>query len=147
MTTLCGTWAAALLLERNAAAPPAGAGMLSVTVAVDDEPPVTVLGFRESPETASEGAVPHCPAVPPPPQVSPKSQPQEIVPPQPSGSGPHGPPCTVPPRASRQVVGVHPPVTVSGFVTGVSPGAPDTALMATVVVRATELAACTVAAP
>jgi hypothetical protein len=44
--TLAGTWAAeVLLLERLTTAPPLGAGLLSVTVAVDDVAPRTVVGF------------------------------------------------------------------------------------------------------
>jgi len=37
---------AILLLERAIGAPPAGAGPLSVTVPVEEFPPVTVVGFR-----------------------------------------------------------------------------------------------------
>lgn len=52
--TVAGTVAAGLLLARSMTAPPGGAAALSVTVAVDDPlPPVTVLGERPSPETAS----------------------------------------------------------------------------------------------
>jgi hypothetical protein len=68
-TTLCGTVAAALLLERKTPAPPAGAAMLSVTVPTELLPPVTEAGFSESDETPSEAAVPQTPGVPPPPQV------------------------------------------------------------------------------
>src|SRR5262245_15176486 len=114
-----GTLAAAALLDRNTPRPPGGAAMLNATVPVEELPPVTALGLSDTDDTPELGAVPHWPATPPPPQVSPKSQPQVIVPPQPSGSAPHGPPCTVPPLASRQVVGEHPDVTVSGLVTGV----------------------------
>src|SRR5437879_86346 len=39
-----------LLLEREAVAPPAGAGPLSVTVAVEGDPPVTLVGFSVSEE-------------------------------------------------------------------------------------------------
>jgi hypothetical protein len=116
--TLPGTVATAELLERNTPTPPGGAAMLSVTVPVEALPPVTELGFSDSPDTPTLAAVPHWPATPPPPQVSPKSQPHVMVPPQPSESTPHGPPCTVPPRTWRQVLGVHPAVTVSGTVTG-----------------------------
>jgi hypothetical protein len=46
-----GTWAAAvLLLESVTCAPPAGAGPLSVTVPVEELPPVTLVGFSESAE-------------------------------------------------------------------------------------------------
>src|SRR5438067_13563548 len=55
--TLEGTLAAALLLESVTCAPPAGAGPLSVTVPVDDcVPPVTLVGFNLSEETAARGA-------------------------------------------------------------------------------------------
>ena len=117
-TTEPGTVAAAALLDRNTPKPPGGAAMLSVTVPVEEVPPVTEVGFNDTDDTPELGAVPHWPATPPPPQVSPKSQPHVIVPPQPSGSAPHGPPWTVPPLAARQVVGEQPDVTVSGIVTG-----------------------------
>jgi hypothetical protein len=61
-------------------------------------------------------------------------QPQVIVPPQPSACGPQlGPP--------EQDTGTHPDVTVSGWVSGVCPAAPELALMLTTVVCGTELAA------
>ena len=45
--TLAGTCAAAvLLLDRVTTAPPAGARPFSVTVPVDEVPPITVLGLR-----------------------------------------------------------------------------------------------------
>jgi len=44
--TVAGTWAAAVLLDVNAtAAPPAGAGPLSVTVPVEGLPPTTEVGI------------------------------------------------------------------------------------------------------
>jgi hypothetical protein len=44
--TLAGTCAAAvLLLDRVTTAPPAGAALVSVTVAVDVVPPTTVMGL------------------------------------------------------------------------------------------------------
>jgi hypothetical protein len=55
--TLEGTVATAvLLLESDTSAPPVGAGPVSVTVPVDECPPVTVVGFSESEasETAEE---------------------------------------------------------------------------------------------
>jgi len=52
--TLEGTPAAPLLLESATCAPPAGAGPLSVTVPVEESPPVTLVGFSVSEE--SEGA-------------------------------------------------------------------------------------------
>ena len=121
--------------------------MFSETVPAEELPPVTDVGFNATPDTPTLGAVPHWPATPPPPQVSPKSQPHVMVPPQPSASVPHGPPCTVPPLASRQVLGEQPAVTVSGVVTGACPGAPELELIVTVVVLGTELAAWIVAAP
>jgi len=49
--TLDGTLATpALLLDRLTAAPPLGAGALSVTVPIEELPPVTVVGFRISDE-------------------------------------------------------------------------------------------------
>ena len=132
------------LLDRNTPTPPEGAAMFSVTVPAEELPPVTVDGFNETADTPTlGGAGPHWP----PAHASPKSQPHMIVPPQPSGRFPHGPPCTVPPLASRQVRGVQPPVTVSRVVTGAWPGAPELELIVTVVVRGTEFAAWIVSAP
>jgi hypothetical protein len=52
--TLAGTLAAVvLLLESVTSAPPAGAGALSVTVPVEELPPVTLVGFTESEERAT----------------------------------------------------------------------------------------------
>ena len=49
--TLEGTLAApVLLLERVTCAPPDGAGPLSVTVPVEEFPPVTLVGFSEREE-------------------------------------------------------------------------------------------------
>jgi hypothetical protein len=53
--TLEGTLAAVLLLERTTWAPPAGAGPLSVTVPVEELPPVTVEGFSVSEERVGTG--------------------------------------------------------------------------------------------
>jgi len=55
--TLERTLAAPLLLESVTCAPPVGASPLSVTVPVDDcVPPVTLVGFNVSEETAKGGA-------------------------------------------------------------------------------------------
>lgn len=44
--TLAGTVAAAVLpLDRETAAPPLGAGPLRVTVAVEEDPPLTLVGL------------------------------------------------------------------------------------------------------
>ena len=45
IVTVAGTLAAALSLDSALTAPPAGAGLLRVTVPVPDVPPVTVAGF------------------------------------------------------------------------------------------------------
>jgi len=143
-----GTVATALLLERNTPRPPAGAALLRVTVPVDPLPPVIGFGLRVSVDTPADGgAVPHWPGTPPPPQTSPKSHPQRMLPPHPSGREPHGPPRTVPPRAARHVVGVQPPATVSRVATGAWPGAPELELIVTVVAAGTELEAWIVNAP
>ncbi len=52
--TLEGTLAAPLLLESPTCAPPAGAAPLSVTVPVEEFPPVTLVGFSESDERESD---------------------------------------------------------------------------------------------
>jgi hypothetical protein len=49
-----GTLAAPLLLERATCAPPAGAAPLSVTVPVEEFPPVTLVGFSESEERETD---------------------------------------------------------------------------------------------
>ena len=53
--TLEGTLAAPLLLESATCAPPAGAGPLSVTVPVEDVPPITLVGFSVTEETVGSG--------------------------------------------------------------------------------------------
>jgi hypothetical protein len=53
--TLDGTLAAAVsLLESATCAPPAGAGPLKVTVPVEGLPPLTLVGFSESEERATD---------------------------------------------------------------------------------------------
>jgi hypothetical protein len=53
--TLDGTLATAvLLLESATCAPPAGAGPLSVTVPVEEFPPVTLAGFSDSEESETD---------------------------------------------------------------------------------------------
>jgi len=54
--TLEGTLAAPLLLASATCAPPAGAGPLSVTVPVEESPPVTLVGFSESEERETDAA-------------------------------------------------------------------------------------------
>ena len=46
---------AILLLERTICAPPAGAGPLSVTVPVEEFPPVILVGFRTTEERVGGG--------------------------------------------------------------------------------------------
>jgi hypothetical protein len=53
--TVEGTLAAPLLLESVTCAPPAGAGPLSVTVPVEDIPPITLAGLSVSEETVGRG--------------------------------------------------------------------------------------------
>ena len=53
--TLAGTVAAAVLsLERETAAPPLGAGPLRVTVPVEGDPPVTLIGLSAIEESVAE---------------------------------------------------------------------------------------------
>ncbi len=49
---LVGTIAAVLLLDKATTAPPAGAGMASVTVPVVGQPPSTLDGLIDRPESA-----------------------------------------------------------------------------------------------
>jgi hypothetical protein len=54
--TVAGTVAVdVLLLERETTAPPVGAGPLSVTVPVEGDPPVTLVGLSVSEETLGRG--------------------------------------------------------------------------------------------
>ena len=55
MNTLEGTLAAPLLLESATVAPPVGAAPLSVTVPVEEFPPVTLVGFSVSDERVGGG--------------------------------------------------------------------------------------------
>jgi hypothetical protein len=55
--TVAGTEVAPLLSESATCAPPAGAGAVSVTVAVADVPPVTLPGLTLSAETAGGSTV------------------------------------------------------------------------------------------
>jgi len=48
-----GTVASAEVLDRVTTDPPVGAGPVSVTVPVEEDPPVTVEGFKDSPPTAA----------------------------------------------------------------------------------------------
>ena len=53
--TLAGTVVAAVLsLIRETAAPPLGAGPLSVTVPVEGDPPVTLIGLSATAESVAE---------------------------------------------------------------------------------------------
>jgi len=49
--TLAGTVAAALLLESATAAPPAGAGAVKLIVPVEELPPPTLAGLRDTVES------------------------------------------------------------------------------------------------
>jgi hypothetical protein len=53
--TLAGTVATAvLLLERETSAPPLGAGAFSVTLPVEGDPPLTLVGFGVSEDSVAE---------------------------------------------------------------------------------------------
>jgi hypothetical protein len=53
--TLAGTVAAVVLsLDRETAAPPVGAGPLSVTVPIEGDPPVTLVGLSAIAESVAE---------------------------------------------------------------------------------------------
>jgi hypothetical protein len=55
--TLAGTVAAGLLLDSATMTPPDSAGTFSVTVPVEDLPPSTVAGFKDTVESAGVGTV------------------------------------------------------------------------------------------
>jgi hypothetical protein len=55
--TLPGTLAELKLLESDTVAPPEGAGPSRVTVPCDDEPPVTLVGFKVTVVTANAGVM------------------------------------------------------------------------------------------
>ena len=56
--TLAGTWATVvLLLESTTCAPPVGAGPLSVTMPVEEFPPVTLAGLTASDEIETPGVL------------------------------------------------------------------------------------------
>jgi len=44
-------------LDRETTMPPVGAAALKVTVPVEDVPPVTLVGFRDTPDNAMAGGV------------------------------------------------------------------------------------------
>jgi len=52
--TLDGTVAADALLERFTTAPPLGAGPLKVTVPVEEDPPLTLVGLSASADSVPE---------------------------------------------------------------------------------------------
>ena len=57
MMTLEGTLAAPLLLESSTCAPPVSAGPLSVTVPVEGDPPITLIGLSAIEESVAEPGV------------------------------------------------------------------------------------------
>lgn len=54
MVTLDGTVAAGALLERLTTAPPLGAAPLRVTVPVEEDPPLTLVGLSASVDSVAE---------------------------------------------------------------------------------------------
>ena len=107
--TLGGTLASGGELELSVtSAPPAGAGVESVTVPALGFPPTTAFGFIVT-LLANGGGVAQTSGVPVPPQIWGAIQvPQASQPPQPSGIAPQVFPC------AAQVVGVQPPAHTFG---------------------------------
>ena len=64
--TVAGTVTAGLSRESVTCAPPAGAGVSSVTVPVEEPPPVTLVGLTVSDETAGGSTVKEAVCVAPP---------------------------------------------------------------------------------
>ncbi len=56
---LPGTWADELLLDRVTTVPPVGAGPVRVTVPVEELPPVTLAGLRDTEPTTTVGEPPY----------------------------------------------------------------------------------------
>jgi hypothetical protein len=56
--TLPGTWAEELLLDRVTTAPPVGAAPVRVTVPVEELPPVTLAGLRDTELRTTAGEPP-----------------------------------------------------------------------------------------
>jgi hypothetical protein len=54
---LAGTAAEALLLDKATEIPPLGAALVKVTVPVEEVPPVTLVGLRETDESAAAGVM------------------------------------------------------------------------------------------
>jgi len=55
--TVDGTVADALSLDSETEMPPLGAALLKVTVPVEDVPPVTLVGLRDTDDSATEGVM------------------------------------------------------------------------------------------
>jgi hypothetical protein len=64
--TLLGTVVAEPLPDRETAAPPLGATPLSVTVPVEEEPPVTLVGLSVTEDRVMDPGPPPPPLYPPP---------------------------------------------------------------------------------
>jgi hypothetical protein len=57
--TLAGTWADELLLDSVTTAPPVGAGPVRVTVPVEELPPMTLAGLRDTELRTTAGEPPY----------------------------------------------------------------------------------------